>query len=228
VGAKVALVRAEQLPGAARETAATEGIRLIGIADRFAWRARLPLVIVTCGVPASGKSTLARALADDARLPHLSSDAVRKGLAGIADTERAPATIYAPEWNRRTYAELGRRAGAAVREHGGAIVDATFRRRSDREAFRAAFVDQAPLVFIECTAPGRILAERAGRRAADPSEISDADVRIVERERTRWAPLDEVDGAAHLVARTDRLVEEVELEVVDLLDQRLGRHAPPT
>ena len=66
VRAKVALLRAAQHPASSsehgRESAAARD--LLALAERFAWRARLPLVIVICGVPAAGKSHLAQALAD--------------------------------------------------------------------------------------------------------------------------------------------------------------------
>jgi uncharacterized protein len=46
-----------------------------------------PLLVVTMGLPASGKTTLARALAGQLGLVHLSSDVVRKQLAGLRATE---------------------------------------------------------------------------------------------------------------------------------------------
>jgi len=85
VRAKVALLRAVQHPAGGsdqgRESAAAR--ELLALAERFAWRARLPLVIVTCGVPAAGKSHLAAALAELSHLPHLSSDVTRKLLVGV-------------------------------------------------------------------------------------------------------------------------------------------------
>lgn len=79
VRAKVELLRADQLDSlAASERAREHGWSLIEVAERFAWRARLPLVIVVCGVPASRKSSLAAAVAQASGLPHLSSDLTRK------------------------------------------------------------------------------------------------------------------------------------------------------
>ena len=46
-----------------------------------------PLLVVTMGLPATGKTTLARALAGQLGLVHLSSDVVRKQLAGLRATE---------------------------------------------------------------------------------------------------------------------------------------------
>ena len=57
VRAKVALVRASQLPehSGAHASQSARARDLIFLAERFAWRARLPLVLIVCGVPASGK-----------------------------------------------------------------------------------------------------------------------------------------------------------------------------
>jgi predicted kinase len=223
VRAKVALIRAAQLaPGSAAHGDESARARdLILLAERFAWRARLPLVIAVCGVPASGKSCLARALAQMSGLPHLSSDLTRKRLRGVRATQRAPAESYSAEWNARTYAELGRRAADEAATHGGAIVDATFRRVVDRRAFGAAFASAARVLFIECDAPSAVLAARAARRERDHQRISDADPAVVQREQHSWEPLDEVPADAHLALRSDRPVEEIVGDVLALLDRRL-------
>ena len=186
VRAKVALVRAAQLPGQSGEHGhqSADARDLIGLAERFAWRARLPLLLVVCGVPASGKSHLARALAERSALPHLSSDVTRKRMAGLLPTERASSTTYSAEWNARTYAELGRSAAAAVATGGGAIVDATFRHRADRTAFVAAFGDNTPMLLIECHVPPAVLAQRSIRRQHRRGQVSDADAAVVQREQT--------------------------------------------
>jgi uncharacterized protein len=224
VRAKVALLRAAQLPpgGAERGHASAEARDLILCAERFAWQARLPLAIVVCGVPASGKSYLADALAELSGLPHVSSDLVRKRLGGIRPTARAPLANYSPEWNARTYAELGRRAAHALGASRGVIVDATFRHLADRRAFAAAAgATGTPTLFIECQAARAVLAERAARRETSPRRVSDADAAVVRREQQTWEPLDEVPASAHLALRTDRPLDHVLGDVLALLDRRL-------
>jgi uncharacterized protein len=223
VRAKVALVRGAQLPGASAEHGqqSAHARDLISLAERFAWKARRPLAIVVGGLPASGKSHLAHALAELSGLPHLSSDVIRKRLAGLRPTERAPGETYGADWNERTYAELGSRASDALAENGGAIVDATFRHRDDRRAFTAALGPCRRMVFIECQAPRAILAWRAAHRVHDRDRISDAGPDIVLREQSSWEPLDEVPPSAHLALRTDRPVEQITGDVLALLDRRL-------
>jgi uncharacterized protein len=225
VRAKVALLRAAQYPASSsehgRESATARN--LLELAERFAWRARLPLVIVICGVPAAGKSHLAQALAEVSGLPHLSSDLTRKRLAGIRPQQRAASAAYSPEFNRLTYAELGRRAARATAACGGALVDATFRHRADRETFADAFGKAAPLLFVECRAPARVLAQRAAQRDHQPRRVSDASLPIVLRESSAWEPLDELAPEAHVPLRSDRPVEAQLDDLRALLDRRIDQ-----
>ena len=225
VRAKVALLRAAQHPPASsehgRDSAAARD--LLALAERFAWMARLPLVIVLCGVPAAGKSHLAQALAEVSHLPHMSSDVTRKRLAGLRPQQRARSELYGAEFNRMTYAELGRRAARATATRGGALVDATFRHRADREAFADAFGAAAPLLFVECKAPARVLAQRAARRDRQPTRVSDASLSVVMREASAWEPLDELAPEAHVTLRSDRPVEAQLEDLRALLDRRIGQ-----
>ncbi|MGH2880841.1 MAG: AAA family ATPase [Solirubrobacteraceae bacterium] len=224
VRAKVELLRAVQQPtgSAAHGHHSATARDLLGLAERFSWRARLPLAIVICGLPATGKSHLARALALRSRLAHLNSDVVRKRLAGVLPTRRAPSDAYTVEANRLTYAELGRLAAREVTAHGGALVDATFRHRADRDAFAQAFAGVAPLLFVECQAPAETLARRAAARAREPERISDASLQVVVRESVMWEPLLEVPPEAHVVLRSDRPVEAQITDLMALLDQRVA------
>jgi uncharacterized protein len=225
IRAKVAYVRSAQLEAGSdeRQRGSGRGRALIGLAEGFAWRARLPLAIVVCGVRASGKTSIARELSHASVLTALNSDLTRKRLADIATTQRGTNEVYGPEWNKRTYAELGRNAGRAVADEGGVIVDATFRHRDDREAFAHSFGAVAPLVFVECQAPPAALRARAAKRDRDPARISDAGQSVVERERTSWTALDEVPGNSHVLLRTDRPLEAAVAELTAVLDERLKR-----
>lgn len=215
VRAKVACLRAGELPpGEERAAPVAEARRFAGLAHRLAWRARGPLVLVVCGAAATGKTVLARAIGELSGLTHLSSDVVRKELAGLAPQERAPAERYTDEASLRTYRELGIRAAALV--GGGAVIDATFRRRSHRTAFAEAFGGSA--LFVECRAPASVVAERARSREADPTRVSDATAAIAAAQRTEFEPLDEVPAARHLLLRTDRPIEELTLELEGALD----------
>jgi aminoglycoside phosphotransferase family enzyme/predicted kinase len=224
VRAKVACLRASELPpGEQRSRELDHARALAELGERLSWRARRPLVLVVCGASATGKTYLACELARSSGLEHLSSDAVRKELAGLAPEQRAPLTEYSEGASLRTYAELGARAAAAV-ENGGAIVDATFRRRRDREAFRDAYPPAIPApLFVECRAPAAVIAERARTRELDPHHTSDATAEIAARQLAEFEPLDEVEPDLHVIVRSDRDLLELVDDVEATLDARLGR-----
>lgn len=224
VRAKLAYLQAAEQPvgRSAHEEALAKGSELLALAERFRWRARLPLVLVTCGIAASGKSVLAQSLADASGLSRLTSDPTRKRLAGIASTEPARPEHYSDAFNERTYRELGRTAAAEVERTGGAIVDATFRRLADREAFRAGLGEElAPIFFVECRAPAAVLAERARTRAEDRERVSDATPEVVAAQQREFAPLDEVASSRHVVVRTDREVAKAIDDLETQLDSKL-------
>ncbi len=219
IRAKVALVRAGQVDAADAARRRADAAALLALATRLDWGVRLGRAAVVCGPAASGKSTLAAALAERSGASVLASDSVRKELVGIAPTVRAPAPAYAPDVNRRTYAALGARARDRVRAGERVIVDATFRYGADRAAFADAFADATGVVWIECQAPPQVLIARAGARAGAPG-VSDAGPAIAARQAAEWEPL---DVPRHVVVRTDRDGAVVLSAVRDGLDAWVAR-----
>jgi uncharacterized protein len=204
-----------------------EARALLQVAERFAWRVRLPSILVVCGPAASGKSTLARELARRSGRPVIASDVVRKRLAGLPPTARADDDRYTAEASLDTYAELAREAAAAP---DGAIVDATFRRRADRDAFASALAEQnpdhEPPVFAECLVPDEILRERATERLRDPDRISDATPDLALAQRAEFEPLDEVPPDRHHPLRADRPPHEIADALAAARDAELASGRP--
>ena len=157
VRAKVDLLRGAQLTGAAAQERMARGLELLDVAERFAWRARLPRLVCITGLAASGKSTLAEALAAAAGRRVLSSDRIRKLRAGIDPYERAAPSAYGDAESRAVYAELAQRAAPTLRDDGGVIVEATFRRATDADAFAAG---------VAAAADGRVDRLRGAARGA--------------------------------------------------------------
>jgi predicted kinase len=206
VRALAAALLVRESRGDARHRAAFERDALIRLAWSFAWRSHRPRVVAVCGPAAVGKTTLAREIAELARLPYLSSDRVRKGLAGVRASERAPADAYDAQMNARVYEQLGR---DAARSRHGAVVDATFRFRDDRDSFRHAAGSISPL-FVQCAAPPGLAVARARRRVTSRTVESDAGEEqariqaaefepLVEIPRRQWLPVD-TTGPVELAA----------------------------
>ena len=214
VRAKVMLLRAAQQSSEAAESSRAMADRLLGVAEQLVWRARGSVTVAVGGLSASGKTTLAKALARRTGLPYLSSDVIRKTDAGIAPEQRADPTLYAPEVSLRLYAQLGARA---AREPGGAIVDATFRRSRERAAFRDGHGAGREVLHVECVAPIALRITRAHARQESGGAASDAGPDVVRRQT--MDPLDEVAPHEHVAVRGDGPLELALAAIADALDR---------
>ncbi len=216
VRAKVGFLRAAQLTGAAAEAARRDALRLTDLADALAWRARGRLLLVVSGPPASGKSTLASALASAGDLAVLSSDVVRKEALEVPVGVRAAAESYSPDAKRLVYAELGARASMALRS-GSVVVDATFGAPAHRDAFLAGLSqsDRDRLRLIVCEAPLGVRIERAWRRAEAGGDDSDAGPEVV---RQLGDDLAEPPAAHRLAVSTDGCAQDLAARVATWID----------
>ncbi len=204
VRAKVALLRAAQLEAGGHEVRGAQhaAAELLELGRKLSWRARQPLLIVVCGLSGSGKSVLANATARASGIHVLSSDVVRKRLAGLEPTDPASPEDYTPAFNARTYGELGQLAAAELDRSGTVIVDATFRRLEERALFRRAAGRAAQCArFVECRVPEGLRLRRAEQRSAGVS-VSDATRQVAEAQS--FEPLAEVTALRHLALDTDQ------------------------
>jgi uncharacterized protein len=185
VRAKVACIRASQ----GDPDAAGEARQLTAITLRHLRAGAVTLVLVG-GLPGTGKSVLAGTLADRLGWVVLSSDRIRKELAGLPPL--APAAgpfgggIYTGPQTEQTYGELLRRARALLERGESVIIDASWLARPHRAAAAAlAEHASADLVQLRCAAPPPLAAQRMKNRAAD---ASDADAAIAAQLATRQDP----------------------------------------
>ena len=160
--------------------------------------AERPALLLTSGLPGSGKSRLAADLAENAGFKRIVSDVVRKELAGLKPTDSAKAAfgegIYSPEWNERTYGECLHRASQELFRGGRVVVDASFREAEKRELFTGmAEAMGVPCIVMHRSAPEEIVRERLSRRGE--KSVSDADWNISAEAAKRW----EVPGAEESV-----------------------------
>jgi len=181
-----------------------------------------PAMVVVCGLSGSGKSTVARRLADRLGFEWVRSDEIRKRLAGVAPGERLSngyATgAYSPEFTQKTYAALLSEAAARLHDGAGVIVDATFSSPAHRAQARAlAARAKRPLLFVECTASHDEIVRRLTNRARHANEVSDAGVATYLRQRGEFAAFKEIPESCHLVVNTERGLEAVSA----LITQRL-------
>jgi aminoglycoside phosphotransferase family enzyme/predicted kinase len=194
------------------------------LGHRFAWRARGPLVLALGGVAASGKTTLALELGRVSGWAHVSSDLTRKRLAGVAPEQRAAPEHYSREFTLRTYRELGIAARAQLERSCGVIVDATFHRRDERDAFLAGLgAPREPVLFVVCRASEEALLARARGRELDSERVSDADAAVVARQLAEFEPPDEIASEERADLVTEAGPRELLTEVEALVDARVWR-----
>jgi predicted kinase len=164
-------------------------------------------VVAVGGLVASGKSTIAKALADHMAVPRIVADQVRdellQGAPGPAVHETHWEESFGPGFQARVYAELLRRAESVLDSGRTVVLDACFPTVRDRTAARALALRRGlPFCFVECHADGKTqrvrLAERDG-----PSPDGGWD-KIARALASRWEPPDELPEAQHVRLDTAR------------------------
>jgi uncharacterized protein len=152
--------------------------------------------LVLCGPPGSGKSTLAKTIADACGSALVSTDVVRKRLAGVAPTERLPASSYTPEASARTYRAVLDEARKATRDGAASVVlDGNFHSpelRRDASAASAEAGARVVVVHVDVAATTGLA--RVTARMADPARASDADPTLHDALRARFVPPTAAEG----------------------------------
>jgi aminoglycoside phosphotransferase family enzyme/predicted kinase len=170
-----------------------------------------PRVFALAGLIASGKSTLARALASQIAAPRISSDRTRKALRGVSATtplaDGAFAANYSEAASAAVYREVLRRAAVVLESGRSVVLDASFRSSAARTAARdLARRRPAPFLLIECQAPLEVCRARLAERARGPSE-SDARSQIFEQFVAQYQPIRGLPPGEHLVVDTGGSLE---------------------
>jgi predicted kinase len=197
VRAKVACIRAAQ----GESASFAEAAELAALTLRHLEVGEVRLVLVG-GAPGTGKTTLARALADNVGYVALSSDDVRQEQAFAA------ADRYTPAAKQSTYDELLARAGLMLAHGESVVLDATFGDTdSRRAAAHVAETTASRLVALECQAPVELAAARAERRRAGGHDASEADgelARSLAAGRDPWPHAVAIDTSRELSGELDR------------------------
>jgi uncharacterized protein len=213
VRGKVAMMLAETSPDAAlREQAEADARRHFLLALSAERRALLPPVVVAVGgVIASGKSTVADALAGRLGAPVIDADRTRKAMLGVGAREAVHVGAfegpYDPKVTGAVYDEIARRGSVVLASGRPVVLDASFRTADLRRRARdLAERHGVPFLFVECRAPEEVCIARLAERERAGS-VSDGRREIFRDFVARVEPVAELAPEEHLVLDTSQPLE---------------------
>jgi aminoglycoside phosphotransferase family enzyme/predicted kinase len=183
----------------------------IKLAESYA-KPQQPFLVITHGVSGSGKSTIARKLAEKYNMIHLISDIVRKKIAGhdLLNDTKAPLHegIYQPEWTEKTYAQLETLTRTTLDAKFSVIVDATFLKKSQRDKFAAIAKEmQIPFCILSCHTAEEKVFERIAKREASQNDHSEAHQAVAEMQYATKDQLTDIEQTMSLSVDTDNPIE---------------------
>jgi aminoglycoside phosphotransferase family enzyme/predicted kinase len=185
--------------------------RCMNLAYRYAVQFTRPILWIICGMPASGKSTIARELAHTLGIQVFRSDLIRKELFGLPPYKQVDLPfeegIYSKGASSLTCGRLLLLAQEEIEKGCAVVLDATYGSRHERsEVLRLAKDMDANLVFVECVSSEEVLKGRLMKRRGT-SLISDARLHHFQQLKARFEPLDEVPREMHIRVDTERPLE---------------------
>jgi predicted kinase len=188
----------------------------------FAAAYALPRVLVlTCGLPGTGKSSMAKNLSTILGAKILRSDVVRKRIEGLDPTTRCASPyeqgLYTTSRTQQTYVELLRLARAALEEKRNVIVDAAFLKEEQRRVFANLAREMGVrTVLIHLTCPQEEVERRLKARTLERREASDADFDVYLRAKEGFEAPER--GSHQRVAYVSSL-ESTEASMAAVFDQ---------
>lgn len=155
------------------------------------------MLVLVCGLPATGKSNLARSLTRKMKAQILNTDIVRKELfekPAYSDEEKE--LVYDVTFLIARYLLTNRR---------NVIIDGTFYKKRLRDRMREIARDVGTrFKIVECICPEDVIRKRMVRRAERKVTLSDADLEVYEKIKAEFEPIEE----DHIVVHTDHYYKE--------------------
>ncbi|HUF61397.1 MAG TPA: AAA family ATPase [Verrucomicrobiales bacterium] len=207
--------------------------RYFRLALRYAIAGSAPGVWVFWGRVASGKSALAEALEAETGWRVVSSDRVRKALAGVQLCQRGTAeerrTLYSEAMTQRVYDTLCDEAIHTAKDGQNVILDATFSNHRHRDALRRGLERHGlGSVWIVAEASPETALQRLRQRDQEGSAISDARSEDYDRLSSRFEAPAELSAANCVRVSTEDDPDTTLFRLLNDLAARQARlHAGP-
>jgi aminoglycoside phosphotransferase family enzyme/predicted kinase len=230
VRAKVTSFRLEDPNVSAQEKAFSlgEARRYYRLSHAYAARMNRPMLAITAGLIGTGKSTMAKSLAESLGWEWLRVDVLRKQRAQISPLEhrfeKFRRGIYSPDFSRKTYQALFDRARSFLDGGKSVILDGSFKKRKDRTAARdLAQETQADFLLIECSSSDEEIHKRLVRRAREKNEPSDGRAELLAEQKRDYDPVEGFDPALYLPLNTECPPQELLARIFRHLLEKAGR-----
>ncbi|QDU28024.1 Zeta toxin [Anatilimnocola aggregata] len=187
VRAKVAALRADQLPGTEQEAVSRQARNYLQQAERYLLAAESPLLLVVGGLPGTGKSTLAFQLGTDLGAEVLRTDAIRQELFDEHSPQALDTGIYQQAARDQVYGQLLQRAKKLLQQGCSVVLDGTFNDTATLgAALQLAHTAKARFLAVECTCPPPIAKERIVSRLDAGQDASRATTAVYDKQQRDW------------------------------------------
>lgn len=159
------------------------------------------MIVIVCGLPGVGKTTIAKDLAPLIDAVVLSTDKIRK--------ELIPNPTYRKQEKRLIYNVLFIVAKYLHKGGINCILDATFNTENSRKELRKKLgLSQEQICLVECICPEDIVISRLKDRKND---YSDADISIYKKMKSIYEPI----KGEHIIINTNRQPSKVNAKEIE-------------
>lgn len=160
------------------------------------------MLIVVCGLPGTGKSTIARYLSKKLDAIILSTDRIRKLII------RKP--VYSEKEKEFVYEVMFLIADFLLKNNFKCILDGVFHKRKLRErAESLAYKYGKKFILIECTAEESVIKQRLSKAR----KFSEADFEVYKKLKEIFEPIQQ----EHIKVNTSRALDEIIEEIINQL-----------
>jgi aminoglycoside phosphotransferase family enzyme/predicted kinase len=141
------------------------------------------MLVVVCGLPGTGKSTVSKELTKELKARVLSTDEIRKGVL------KEPG--YTKKKKKRVYEEMFRMAEDLLKINETVILDATFFRKEWRaKAHDTAKKRDENIFFIKVICPEEVVKRRIEKRYGSDADYSDANYHVYKIIQAKFEPVE--------------------------------------